>query len=340
MPDLRRIAAAYRFDIIDPVEGKAPFRFADYYFRLKDNKSRNNRLMIVHQGHGKAGENMTDNAVSKFVLNGFDVVFCQMPLFGGNRGPALDLPAGAKCVHLGMHSLETPALNPVKFLYGHISTAIEHTRVLNGAEFVDVSMCGISGGGFTTVVYSALDTTIQYSFPVACTMPYCLREGEEQGCFDREGEMSIYDIAPVHVMYALACVRPGDDRSRTQVLMYNMYDRCGPSGEQGLQGVCDRVVTPAVEQLGGEFYTYIDPYSRRHHITHAHLEEMIVHLANRGIDRKQDTRSCGNCFIPGDKWDGRGACTKARLVSPGRRSNCDPGRVLCSADIESSRGER
>ena len=67
---------------------------------------------------------------------------------------------------------------------------------------------------------------------------------------------------------------------------------------------------------------------------------MIVHLANRGIDRKQDTRSCGNCFIPGDKWDGRGACTKARLVSPGRRSNCDPGRVLCSADIESSRGER
>jgi cephalosporin-C deacetylase-like acetyl esterase len=39
----------------------------------------------------------------------------------------------------------------------------------------EIVMTGISGGGWTTQLYSALDDRIKYSFPVAGSYPFFLR---------------------------------------------------------------------------------------------------------------------------------------------------------------------
>ena len=47
--------------------------------------------------------------------------------------------------------------------------------VLKKDNFFSISMTGISGGGWTTVLTSAIDKRINYSFPVSVSLPLSLR---------------------------------------------------------------------------------------------------------------------------------------------------------------------
>jgi hypothetical protein len=82
-------------------------------------------------------------------------------------------------------------------------------------------MIGLSGGGWTTTVYAAVDPTICCSFPVAGTLPLYLRSGGSVG--DREQfEPEFYRLAGYLDLYLLGAAGAG----RTQVQILVRKDDC------------------------------------------------------------------------------------------------------------------
>ena len=87
--------------------------------------------------------------------------------------------------------------------------------------YQDFSMVGLSGGGWTTVVYAAIDPRIKLSFPVAGSLPLYLRFPASEG--DTEQNLApFYRIAgypDLHVMGS-------DGAGRRQVQILNRRDDC------------------------------------------------------------------------------------------------------------------
>src|SRR5438445_13772028 len=93
-------------------------------------------------------------------------------------------------------------------------------------------MSGISGGGWTTHLYAALDPRIKESFPVAGSLPSYLRTGAcgsfETGDYEQNPAVSSIvshfynNIASYLDLYILASY--GEGRKQIQIL--NQYDAC------------------------------------------------------------------------------------------------------------------
>jgi pimeloyl-ACP methyl ester carboxylesterase len=134
---------------IDEMHIEMDLGFTSVVFMLHPVQS-NNRLVIFHQGHGSdlnlEGGNET---ISFFLERGFTVLAFYMPLFGPNTGPV--------ATHDAMASLESAAVNPMKFFLEPIAVALNY--IDDEYNFSDVIMTGISGGGWTTHVYAAIDPT-------------------------------------------------------------------------------------------------------------------------------------------------------------------------------------
>ena len=67
-------------------------------------------------------------------------------------------------------------LNPMKLFIEPIQ--INLTFLGKEYDFKQYSMIGLSGGGWTTVVYSAIDDRISNSFSIASSIPFYLRVDE------------------------------------------------------------------------------------------------------------------------------------------------------------------
>src|SRR5262249_1050169 len=136
-------------------------------------------------------------------------------------------------------------------------------------------MVGLSGGGWTTTVYAAIDPTIRLSLPVAGTMPLWLRSGGSVG--DTEQTLSrFYQIAGYPDLYVLGS--HGTGRKRGQIL--NRRDDCcfGENQHQGKLSYDDAVreyesqVRLALVKLGaahskGVFRLEIDEAAPSHMIS-------------------------------------------------------------------------
>ena len=144
-------------------------------------------------------------------------------------------------------------------------------------------MIGLSGGGWTTTVYAAIDPTIQCSFPVAGTIPLYLRTAGSVG--DREQtEPSFYKIAGYPDLYILGA--HGRGRSQVQILV-RRDDCCfgqaqhdaktsGMAYADSLRAYEERV-RAALEKIGtGSFRLEIDEVAPSHMISHYAIEKIIL----------------------------------------------------------------
>lgn len=237
---------------------------------------RSGRLVIFHQGHSKRWtENGGDTAVKAFLSKGFSVLICQMPLFGENSGPA---GIGR---HNDMAGLVTTTLNPIKFFMEPVAIGLNH--VLKAFSYRDVAMIGISGGGWTTTLYAAIDPRIRLSFPVAGSYPLYLRTepcgkkydaatGSRNDVGDWEQYYSeLYALASYPDLYILGSYGPG--RGQLQVL--NQYDACCFGGIRSR--TYEKTVTDAVAKLGqGWFDVFVDDSHRSHMISQHALDTVIL----------------------------------------------------------------
>jgi Ricin-type beta-trefoil lectin domain len=135
---------------------------------------RRNRLVVVHQGHAcDLVSGGIQNTIAALVADGFGVLAMSMPRFSP-ANPNIPDPGNCNAGdHPSMFNLPLSGGNALKFFMEPVAVGINY--LVSRVGYTDINMVGLSGGGWTTTLYPALDTRIASSFPVAGSVPLYLR---------------------------------------------------------------------------------------------------------------------------------------------------------------------
>lgn len=224
-----------------------------------------NRLAMFHHGHSNDVWSSGGAETVRFFLDrGFDVLVFQMPLMGDNRSLA---PPGFRS-HNDMAKLASPDFDPIRLFLEPVTTCLNH--VLKTTSPREIVMIGLSGGGWTTTLYAAIDPRVKKSIPVAGSLPDYLRTMARDIGDWEQSYPDFYRIANYLDLYILGS--SGEGRIQRQIL--NQYDSCCFAGvgyrtyEKHVQG--------AVGLTGrGEFGVFLDDTHRDHLISRHALEKAV-----------------------------------------------------------------
>jgi hypothetical protein len=137
-------------------------------------------------------------------------------------------------------------------------------------------MIGLSGGGWTTTLYAALDPRIMRSYPVAGTRPFYLRSepATSNSWGDYEDTVpELYEISNYLELYIMGS--SGEGRKQLQIV--NQFDPCCFEGI--VYRTYEHEVQSRVELLGaGEFAVYLDSSHLLHQISTEALATILDDL--------------------------------------------------------------
>jgi hypothetical protein len=251
-----------------------------YHYIPRDRRS---RLVVVHQGHAcETGAAGVGNVIRDLVRSGYSVLAMNMP-----RCRAGDCATNCTAAHNEMFaSIRLSQGTPLKFFLEPIVVCLNYLQShgVEGTQYRDFSMAGLSGGGWTTTVYAAIDPRITLSFPIAGTLPLYLRHDGSVG--DLEQTLpAFYQIAGYPDLYVLGSYGTG----RKQVQILNERDDCcfgvaqhktPATYQQDARGY-ERLVQQKLERLGtGAFKLEIDSIAPSHMISGYASTNLILHELN------------------------------------------------------------
>lgn len=232
-------------------------------------------LVIVNSGH--AGKLELDS-MRFFLAKGYDVLAFSMPLFAPNRQPVLDVPRFGR-IRMSQHDqlrfLDTPEFSSIKYFVEPIAVSINHVK--RNFNYAAIQLVGVSGGGWTAVLYAALDPRVENSYPVAGTYPLFLRD-RDLGDYEQTLP-DLYRIANYLELYVLGSYGEG----RRQLHLFNQYDPCCFEGLR--YQVYHDVVKAKLHALhqDGHYDVYLDRMNYEHTISDAALSEIAT-----DIERSKD----------------------------------------------------
>ena len=240
----------------------------------------NNKLIIYHHGH--AGDFMLEkNTLAFFLNNGYSIVGFNMPLKGTNNQPVIETSdfGPVKFIsHNQFPLLESSKFSPIKYFVEPIVLSLNY--IDENYDYDDYYMVGISGGGWTTVLYSAIDERISQSYSVAGSYPMYLRhEAKNLGDYEQNNP-NIYRIANYLELYIMSSF--GDDRKLVQLFIYN--DPCCFQAELYEKFPYGNVIQNKLEILGneGKFSVLLDSSTNQHEISDHALSLILDDMLNKG----------------------------------------------------------
>lgn len=246
----------------------------------------NSELVVVHHGHACTLDDDPSPAdvgyglqrtVNALLREGYGVLGVFMP----HMRPG-DCTGG----HDAMFQMKTTG-SPMKYFLEPTAISLNHLKTRSRAsrfpKYRTFHMTGLSGGGWTTTLYAAIDPTIRCSFPVAGTIPLYLRSGGSVG--DREQyEPACYRIAGYPDLYILGA----HGRGRKQVQILVRRDDCcfgeaqHDSKTSGMKYAdamreFETRVRAALKRINqGEFVLEIDETAPSHMISHHAIERVLL----------------------------------------------------------------
>lgn len=232
-----------------------------YYFHAVDS---NSRLAIYHQGHS-GGFALGKTTINGLLNRGYDVIAIAMPLKGGNSRPLVKVD-GVGIVSLKNHEWMQFLDYPLSFFMNPILSAVQHG--LARKNYSDVSLVGLSGGGWAVTLYAALDDRIKNTYQVGGTMPYFLRSpvagkyNGHMGDFEQR-YVPLIQTANYLELYILGSV--GQDRKEIQII--NQYDSVAAHGIKYKE--YESTVRDKVNEIsiGGSFRVLLDSNNPHHSIS-------------------------------------------------------------------------
>jgi len=233
----------------------------------------NEKLILYHQGHG--GDFILGKDTIQFFLNrNFTVLASTMPLVGMNNQPVVEIDGLGKIKlisHDQLRLLEANNFNPMKIFLDPIRINLNFIEM--EYDFKQYSMIGLSGGGWTTVIYSAIDERISDSFSVAGSMPFYLRVDERDIGDYEQTNIDLYQNVNYLELYILSSY--GDGRKHIQI--FNKNDPCCFSGNG--YDTYESVVKDRILQLGkGDFQIFEDDTHYEHKISYITLEQIVKNI--------------------------------------------------------------
>ena len=247
------------------------------YLFLSENS--NNKLIVFHQGH--SGDFIVGKENINFFLNeGYSVLAFSMPLLGMNNQPIVDLDHFGKIKfnsHKHLRFLDSSNFSSIKFFVEPIGTSLNYLE--ENFDFDSYYMMGISGGGWTTVLFSAIDDRILQSYSVAGTFPMFMRS-DPKNIGDYEQTIpELYQIANYLELYILSSY--GDDRVHVQI--FNKNDPCCFSGN--VSGLYDYKINEKLIKLDrGNFFLYVDDTHNEHKISEYSKSLLLQHMDNSNLN--------------------------------------------------------
>ena len=227
----------------------------------------NEKLILYHHGHD--GDFLLGSDTIQFFLErDFTVLAMTMPLVGMNNQPIIEIDGFGE-MHLISHDqfslLEQNTFNPMKLFIHPIQVNLNFLD--KEYDFKRYSIIGLSGGGWTGLVYSAIDDRISDSFSVASSVPFYLRvDVRDIGDYEQTN-IDLYRIANYLELYILAGY--GDDRKHVQI--FNKNDPCCYSGI-GYESY-EFFIKDKLAKLGkGNFQILVDDTHSEHKISNTMLE--------------------------------------------------------------------
>jgi len=224
-------------------------------------KSSNQRLVIYHQGHD-GDFILGKKTISHFLDNNYAVLALSMPLVGQNNKPIVDTEFGKIQLlsHKYFELLESPDFSPMIFFFEPINISLNYLDT--NYKYDEYSIIGISGGGWTATVYSAIDQRINKTFSVAGSVPFFLRTTDDNIGDYEQINSDFYRIADYLDLYVMASA--GNDRKFIQI--FNVYDPCCFYGDKF--EIYGNIVKNAIVKIGaGYFEIYLDKTTKQHEIS-------------------------------------------------------------------------
>ena len=233
----------------------------------------NEKLILYHHGHD--GDFLLGKDTIQFFLErNFTVLAMTMPLVGMNNQPTVEIDGigEMKLVsHDQLRFLEKNSFNPMKLFIHPIQVSLNFLE--KEYDFKRYSIIGLSGGGWTGIVYSAIDDRISDSFSVASSMPFYLRVDERDIGDYEQTNIDLYKISNYLELYVLAAY--GDDRKHIQI--FNKDDPCCYSGN-GYESY-EFFIKDKLAKLGkGSFQILIDDTHNEHKISDTMLEYIRTNI--------------------------------------------------------------
>lgn len=288
------------------------------------------KLVVFHQGHSDYLSAFGGDAtVSFFLERGWTVLALTMPMYGENTGPVTNHD------HDAMIALRSTALgyDPLRWFLEPVVVSLNYAHSVE--QFSDVAMIGISGGGWTTTWIAAIDPRVQFSFPVAGSLPLSQRIAEFGDA--EQYDPAIYSRAGYPDLYVLGAV--GQERRQLQI--FNRYDACcfGATRYQ----VYEKAVAQSAANLDrGDFSVFLDESHQSHTISNHALAAGVNHaLEGDGVIVADDIYPPWGAFSTTGDWrtfTGQGFGGDVQFAAPGDTSavatwkfTVEPGTYRVSA---------
>lgn len=243
-----------------------------YHFQAQNS---NNNLIIYHAGH-EGDFFKGKDTIQFFLKKGYSVLAFSMPLLGMNDQPIIQIPEFGK-IKLVSHNqfilLESSDFSPIKYYVEPIAISLNHLDA--NFDYKTYNMIGISGGGWTSTLYSVIDERISNSYSVAGSLPLFLRyESKNIGDYEQL-QPELYKIANYLELYVMSAY--GDNKKFVQI--FNKYDPCCFSGE--FYKIYEDEIKQKVSELKrGTFEVYLDDSHKEHKISDYSLNLIIDSLKN------------------------------------------------------------
>ncbi|RZD43769.1 MAG: hypothetical protein CXT78_07575 [Thaumarchaeota archaeon] len=221
----------------------------------------NKKLIIYQQGH--AGDFfLGEKTIQFFLKKGFTVLALSMPLIEPNNQPFVKIEEFGE-IKFNSHNyfkfLESENFSPISYFLDPIIISLNYLE--QNFKFDSYSIIGISGGGWSTVLISALDERISNSYSVAGSLPIFLRSIPENFGDYEQTNPDLYKITNYLELYILASY--GENRKFIQI--FNKYDPCCFSGE--LYKTYEIEIKEIMSELKGEFFIHLDDSHKEHKIS-------------------------------------------------------------------------
>ena len=234
----------------------------------------NNKIIIYVQGHD-GGFILGKKTIERFLGEGYSVMAFSMPLIGMNNQPIVDTNVG-KIIFLShkyFELVEEESISPLIYFFEPINASLNYLD--KKYDYDEINAIGISGGGWTVTLYSAMDERVSKTFSVAGGVPFFMR-GSEKNIGDYEQRINeFYDKVNYLEFYIMSSL--GQERKYVQI--FNKFDPCCFSGDKFY--MYDEIVKKKIKDIGdGYFYIYIDEETRLHEISDFSLEKISIDLEN------------------------------------------------------------